>query len=88
MLAPQDLEAWRAGRIPFLERAISGNLTKLARIQKAVRRVARERGLVRRAGSVGGPRFSKNGHPFVEGEYRARRIPHAGRRPERGPSEP
>jgi hypothetical protein len=30
-LAPDDLEAWRFGRVPYLERAIRCNLTRLSR---------------------------------------------------------
>jgi hypothetical protein len=30
-LRPDDLDAWRFGRIPFLERVIQGNLSKLRR---------------------------------------------------------
>lgn len=32
VLRAADLEAWRFGRIPFLERVIAGNLSKLRRI--------------------------------------------------------
>ena len=31
-LRAEDLEAWRFGRVPFLERVIQGNLSKLRRI--------------------------------------------------------
>lgn len=72
ILSAQDLDAWRCGRVPFLERVTRANLTKLARIQTAVRRLARAHGLTRRI--VQAPRgrhYSKSGHPFVEEEYHA-----------------
>lgn len=70
MLAPRDLEAWRGGLVPFLEKVVRANLTKLARIQTAVRRLARGRNLERLvARAPRGRRYSKTGHPFVEEEY-------------------
>jgi hypothetical protein len=72
VLARPDLEAWRAGRVPYLEQVIRTNLTKLARIQTAVRRMAHARGLKRTiTGPKRGRRYSKTGHPFVEEEYAA-----------------
>ena len=77
-LSRADLDAWRSGRAPDLERVVRANLTKLARIQTAVRRLGRDRGLVRHVRSApGGRRFSKTGQPHVEAEYRS-----AYRRPE------
>lgn len=32
LLAPEDLEAWRFGRVPYLERVIRCNLTRLSRL--------------------------------------------------------
>ena len=32
LLAPKDLEAWRLGRVPYLERVIHCNLTRLSRL--------------------------------------------------------
>lgn|GEM_PF-2351816 len=32
ILAPKDLEDWRFGRVPFLERVIQGNLSRLSRL--------------------------------------------------------
>lgn len=72
VLAPKDLAAWRAGRVPVLEKVIRTNLTKLARIQTAVRRLARARGLDRQVQRAPrGRRYSKTGQPFVEDEYGA-----------------
>lgn len=72
MLSSSSLDEWRAGRVPCLERVVTGNLTKLARIQKGVRRDARQRGLRRRVeGRERKVRFSKSGNPFIEEEYSA-----------------
>lgn len=35
-LAPDDLEAWRFGRVPYLERAIRCNLTRLSRFLRVL----------------------------------------------------
>ena len=32
ILAPGDLEAWRFGRVPYLERVIQGSLSRLSRL--------------------------------------------------------
>ena len=72
VLTKKDLEAWRAGRVPYLERVIRTNLTRLSRIQTAVRRMARARNWKRTVtGPKRGRRYSKTGHPFVEEEYAA-----------------
>lgn len=69
-LAPKDLDAWRRGRVPYLERVIRMNLSKLSRVQTAVQRIARERGLVRRLDAASPKRpYSKTRNPFVEAEY-------------------
>jgi hypothetical protein len=70
VLTKQDLEAWRAGRAPYLEQVIRTNLTRLSRIQTAVRRLARARNWKRTVtGLRRGRRYSKTSHPFVEEEY-------------------
>jgi hypothetical protein len=72
ILSPQHLDAWRGGRVPSLERVTRANLTKLARVQTAVRRLARVHGLKRRiVDAPRGRRYSTSGHAFVEEEYRA-----------------
>jgi len=72
IISAQDLDAWRGGCVPFLEKVTRANLTKLARIQTAVRRVARVLGLKRRiVHAPRGRRYSKSGHPSVEEEYGA-----------------
>ena len=72
ILERRDLEQWYKGRVPYLEKVIRSNLTKLARIQTAVRRYGREHDLKRSLkGSKRGRRYSKTGHPFTftEEEY-------------------
>lgn len=72
ILDQRDLNQWYKGRVPFLEKVIRSNLTKLARIQTAVRRYAQEHGLKRSLKGPGrGRRYSKTGHPFTEEEYHA-----------------
>ena len=76
VLTKQDLEAWRAGRVPYLEKVIRTNLTRLSRIQTAVRRMARARNWKRTvAGLKRGWRYSKTSHPVVEEEYAAYYLP-------------
>jgi hypothetical protein len=72
VLTKQDLEAWRAGRVPYLEKVIRTNLTRLSRIQTAVRQMARARNWKRTVTELKrGRRYSKTSHPFVEEEYAA-----------------
>ncbi len=79
ILSRRDVEDWRAGRIPYLEKVIQSNLTRLARIQKALRTLARENGwkrsstVLKHRGQT--LRFSKTGNEFVEEEYRAVYLP-------------
>ncbi len=37
LLEPDHLEAWRRGRVPYLEQVITGNLTRLARLLRILR---------------------------------------------------
>lgn len=77
LLAPADLESWRMGRVPYLEKVIAGNLTKLGRLLRILRMHAHELNLVpsttvyMRWGK--GPkrrlRFSKTGEQPVEDAY-------------------
>lgn len=77
LLAPGDLEDWRSGRVPYLERVIRCNLSKAERILRLLRLHAQARRLklshtvYRRWGK--GPkralRFSRFGHPRLECFY-------------------
>lgn len=71
ILTEKNLLDWRKGRVPFLERVISCNLTKLARIMTAVRGLAQELGLDRVVGGKQKCRYSKSGNPHLEEEYRS-----------------
>ena len=78
ILSSENYEAWRLGRIPYLEKVVQSNLSKISKAMKAVRVWAREQGLkqsetaYRKWGS--GPkhdlRFSKSGNPQIEKAYR------------------
>jgi hypothetical protein len=77
LLKPACLEDWRRGRVPFLERHILGNLTRLTRLLRILRMHAHDLNLVptvveyRRWGK--GPkqrlRFTKTGDPRIEEAY-------------------
>ena len=77
LLAPEDLEDWRRGRVPYLVRVINCNLTRLARLLRILRFHAHDLNLkpswtaYRRWGK--GPkqrlRFTKTGAPKLEEAY-------------------
>jgi hypothetical protein len=77
MLAPQSLEDWRRGRVPFLEQVIDCNLSRLSRLLRILRFHAHDLDLMptqviyRRHGK--GPkqvlRFTKTGDANVEAAY-------------------
>jgi hypothetical protein len=77
-LAHAHVEAWRKGRIDFLERMIQGNLKKISFSMAALRRWAQAKGLKpsetryvnkTRAGARD-LQFSKSGDPSIEKSYR------------------
>ncbi len=77
LLAPEKLEDWRRGRMPYLEKVINCNLTRLSRLLRILRFHAHALNLVpsvtvyRRWGK--GPkqrlRFTKTGSPSLEEAY-------------------
>lgn len=77
LLAPEDLMDWRCGRVPYLEKVISLNLTRLSRLLRVLRFHAHDLNLVpsisvnKRWGK--GPkqnlRFTKTGDPKIEEAY-------------------
>jgi hypothetical protein len=78
LLSLVHVDAWRKGRVDFLERVIQGNLKKLSTSMSMFRHWAREKGLkptetqyIRRTrvGKVD-LRFSKSGDPGIERNYR------------------
>ncbi len=44
-LRPANLEGWRFGQVPYLERIVEGNLSKLSLIGREVRNIAQAQGL-------------------------------------------
>jgi hypothetical protein len=80
-LTPADVENWRRGRVPYLERVTQAGLGKLSTAMRAFRRWARRRGLRpsqtdyrswTRSRTV--LRFSKSGNPHIELAYRTHWI--------------
>jgi hypothetical protein len=78
LLTHAHVDAWRKGRVDFLERVIQGNLKKISNSMAMFRRWASEKGLkpsetqyVRctRAGKID-LQFSKSGDPGIEKTYR------------------
>jgi hypothetical protein len=76
-LKPADVENWRRGRVPYLERVTQAGLGKLSTAMSAFQRWARRRGLRpsqtdyrswTRSRTV--LRFSKSGNPHIEQAYR------------------
>jgi len=69
--------AWRQGRVPYLERAVTANLSKTSKAMGYFRRWAKRRGLkpsetayVSRSRDRRALRFSKSGNPSIEHAYR------------------
>lgn len=72
-LRPADLDAWRRGRVPFLERVVQGNLTQLRRFLRILRFHLHDLNLVpgveRYAHRGHALRFTKNDEPRLERIY-------------------
>jgi hypothetical protein len=76
-LTPKALEDWRRGRIPYLEKVVSGNLSRLSKLLRILRFHAHELNLVPSITVYmhwgKGPRqrlrFSKTGDPRLEEAY-------------------
>lgn len=76
-LNARDLEAWRFGRVPFIERAIRGNLSKLRRFLRILGSLCHDLNLkgshtayVRWGKGARPPlRFTKTGEPRLEELY-------------------
>lgn len=71
ILSAKDFSAWKTGQVPFLEKVVQSNLTKLARIMTAVRRFARENHLERTISPQPRKPYSKTAMDFLEEEYKA-----------------
>lgn len=76
-ISPQLVQEWRAGKVPYLERVIHGNLSQLSYIMSIYRKTAKEMGLQESYRSYTrwgkGPRrslrFSKSGEAAIERGY-------------------
>jgi len=77
LLAPEQLEEWRRGRVLYLERVINCNLTRLSRLLRVLRFHAHDLNLVPsvtvyvcpRKGAQKRLRFTKTGDPRLEEAY-------------------
>jgi hypothetical protein len=77
LLEPAQLEDWRCGRVPYLERVIRGNLTRLSRLLRILRFHVHDLKLVPSVTAYvrwgKGPkqrlRFTKTGDPRLELAY-------------------
>lgn len=76
-LATSSEQAWRQGRVPYLERVVTANLNKISKAMRFFRAWARSRDLkpsetayVARARGRSTLRFSKTGNPSIELAYR------------------
>ncbi len=77
LLAPKALEDWRRGRVPYLEKVINCNLTRLSRVLRILRFHAHDLNLVPSTTAYmrwgKGPkqrlRFAKTGEPKLEEAY-------------------
>lgn len=76
MLSRENHDEWRKGRIPFLERACAGNLSKLDSVLREMSIYGRKHGLkpsfsfYKQGGGKGKQlRFSKSGSPALEKRY-------------------
>lgn len=83
-VAPKQVEDWRFGRVPYLERVVQGSLGKCSSILAFMRETAEEMGL--KASYTAymkwgkGPkqhlRFSKSGNPHIERQYATHYVSH------------
>jgi hypothetical protein len=72
-----DYQAWRTGKVPYLERVVSGTLSRLNFTMGELHRFARDRGLrpsltayMKWGKGARTPlRFSRSGEPYIERAY-------------------
>lgn len=82
-ISPMLIEEWRHGRVPYLERALHGNLAQFSFIMSSLREKAREVDLkpsytayMRQGKGPKQPlRFSKSGDPNIELHYATHFVP-------------
>jgi hypothetical protein len=97
LLRKEDVESWRFGRIPYLEKVIHCNLAKIERILRILRMHVHDLKMIPsitayvKWGKRKGPpiplRFSKNGVPKLEEAY-SRHFLAPGKSKKRRPAEP
>ena len=73
-LSRESFDAWRAGKVPYLERVVTANLSKISQAMKTFRTWARHSNLEpsqtiykHKSHQL---RFSKSGSPSIEESYR------------------
>ena len=76
-LDPEAVKRWRKGQVPYLERVVVANLSRISVAMKLFRSWSNQRGLTPSetkyvAHTRGRPplRFSKSGNPHLERQYR------------------
>ena len=82
LLAPSHVDAWRKGRVPYLEQVIQANLSKISRSLKIFRAWAQARGLQPSETIYRAParapfkelQFSKSGDATIEKVYRTHYV--------------
>lgn len=81
LLAPEKVEAWRKGQIPYLERVMTAGLGTISRSMKFFRQQAAKGGLTpsetvyyRRGPGKHPLQFSKSGNPNIEKAYRTHYV--------------
>jgi hypothetical protein len=88
ILSPKDLEDWRFGRVPYLEKVCRANLSAMSFIMKEIKTFADGAGLKPsqtgyvRWGTKGKKiplRFSKSGDPKIEAAYATHYVAQSGR---------
>lgn len=86
IVTPEAVEGWMAGKLPYLERAMTAGLSRVARMLRIVREHALANGLVpapgkyTRRGSKKSLRFSKRGDANSEASYRCHFVRPGGAR--------
>lgn len=82
ILSKEDHDSWRFGRVPYLEKVVQSNLSKISQVMKSFRIWSAEQELkpsetVYRKwgkGSKHDLRFSKTGNPKIEKAYRTHYV--------------
>lgn len=81
-LSQEDLDAWRQGRVPYLEAVVQCNLTRLSRFLRVLRFYCHDLNLTGKPGEAPrrkgrkalALRFTKTGDPRIEAAYARRYV--------------